>query len=218
MIKHKGVFDEVIILTPQNLSKYIDIKHKEFYKFRKAGQRADYIRIMLMKKYGGVWLDADTLIMRDLSILKEWIDEYGCFWGGAKGNLTGVIGFQPKHPAADWFYKEICNTLKEKGDNIYWTNLGPMIFDKFMSTFGKKKHFNIPKRSFYYLSWNGCHKVITAETSEYCDKIIANKEVIGICCWNNRLSQKKREFCMLKHEKLLQKKCVFTDLYKDTIR
>jgi len=58
---------------------------------------SDYARLSVLKEYGGIYLDADVEVIRDLSPLLE---DGGCFIGyESPGRLTtGVIGSERDHP------------------------------------------------------------------------------------------------------------------------
>jgi FkbM family methyltransferase len=62
-----------------------------------GAQQADLVRLELLLKYGGVYVDADCEPVRSLDPLLT----YGCFLGTEDGYhiSTGVIGATPNHPA-----------------------------------------------------------------------------------------------------------------------
>lgn len=51
-------------LTEKNLSNFLDIKlfPAEFHNKLYAAGKADYIRVSLLKKYGGIWIDSSTYV------------------------------------------------------------------------------------------------------------------------------------------------------------
>lgn len=51
---------EIIVLNSKNISKYIELP--QFKKGLKTAIVADYIRLSLLKKYGGIWMDASILL------------------------------------------------------------------------------------------------------------------------------------------------------------
>jgi len=60
---------EFTILNQGNLFDFIP--EVEFHRGLRAAHKADYIRLVLLEKYGGVWIDATTILVMDLN----WINE-----------------------------------------------------------------------------------------------------------------------------------------------
>lgn len=67
--RHSGNH-EVILLTEKNINQYIDIPKYIIDKFKKKiiipAHFADIIRMMLIKEYGGLWLDATVFCKNDI--------------------------------------------------------------------------------------------------------------------------------------------------------
>lgn len=56
------------LITPDNISDYIDDIPDYFYSLQPAHQ-ADFIRIDVICNNGGIWLDSDTLVMNSIDSL-----------------------------------------------------------------------------------------------------------------------------------------------------
>lgn len=90
-----------------NLKEYIDIG-ENFNELSYLVDKSDYVRVKLLRKYGGLWLDSDVLILRDLNEIFESIDLKGSFFTGffKRGSILGfnnaVLGSLPDSD----FYKE----------------------------------------------------------------------------------------------------------------
>ncbi|MCT4397413.1 methanolan biosynthesis protein EpsI [Pediococcus ethanolidurans] len=69
MRKNSGDFN-LVIITSNNLKDYIDIDDELLKSFKKgevsAAHLTDYIRVLLLKKYGGVWIDATLYLVKPL--------------------------------------------------------------------------------------------------------------------------------------------------------
>lgn len=67
--KHKGEY-KVNLVTLDNLNQYLDIDLKIIAGFKKsvfsAAHLTDYIRMALLSKYGGVWLDATQYLTEEI--------------------------------------------------------------------------------------------------------------------------------------------------------
>lgn len=110
-------------LDDNNLKEYIDISELPpcFNKLRPA-HKADIIRVFVLEKYGGIWLDSDTIVMPTFETLFK---EKGFFV--LENNVVlwnGVFGTQAHTPLMIEWKTRILNTLKRCKENIKWTQLG----------------------------------------------------------------------------------------------
>jgi len=64
IVKHCKNDFNIVILNEQTVNKYITLRD-DLYKLR-IQQKVDYIRIQLLKQYGGMYLDADTIVFKTL--------------------------------------------------------------------------------------------------------------------------------------------------------
>ena len=81
---------DIIRLNENNANLYVDLP-PEYYKIKSINHRVDYLKANLIYKYGGFWLDADTIVMKPIQ--DKLLDEHdyiGCpgFFGGRKGSET----------------------------------------------------------------------------------------------------------------------------------
>lgn len=143
---------EIIELDNSNLKNYVDVDYLTKGKKISKAALSDIVRISLLKKYGGVWVDATTYCTKPLN---EWLSKY---------NKEGFFGFERKHNGkllTSWFLygekenyiineweREVINYWKNhnKTNNYYW-------FHKlFTKKYQKDKKFkeiwdNVPKFS-----------------------------------------------------------------------
>lgn len=72
-IKHCSKSFNFVLLDQHNISTYItDIPDN--LAFLSIPQKTDYYRLRLLYQYGGIWLDADTIVMKDLFPLYKLLD------------------------------------------------------------------------------------------------------------------------------------------------
>lgn len=67
--KHRGDY-ELRLLSNSTVEDYIALPRK-VRKFKKIAHKADYIRFMILHEYGGVWLDADLVLLQDIGAAIE---------------------------------------------------------------------------------------------------------------------------------------------------
>ena len=134
--RHKGNY-KLIRLSDDNLSEYIDFP-KEIIRKRDSFQRtafSDLLRLALLATYGGVWLDATTLLTDSLptqyfdygfflfqrdenEVNKDyWENSYAYYWGWYEGFkvrvLNSIIYAQKENNTIQDLYNMMCS---------YWLN------------------------------------------------------------------------------------------------
>jgi len=121
---------KVIFLSPENINQYIDDIPTGFDKLIPAHQ-ADIARVFAVEKYGGIWLDSDTIVMNNLKELFDIIDSKNGFF--IKENNTvicnGVFGSR-KNTLLMKQWKEIIIEKMKDINSIEWTTLGSYILKK----------------------------------------------------------------------------------------
>jgi len=81
--KHLGSKYILIILNEKNIKEYLPDLRNDFENLKTA-QKVDYYRVALLYKFGGIWLDADIIVLRDFDPIFDKLDEgydyvgFGC--------------------------------------------------------------------------------------------------------------------------------------------
>lgn len=119
---------KVTFLDDTNLKDYIDMSElpRCFNKLRPA-HKADVIRVFVLEKYGGIWLDSDTIVTPSFN---ELFEEKGFFVLENNSVLwNGVFGTQPHSPLMVEWKRQIQDTLSHRGHKITWTQLGNVMLE-----------------------------------------------------------------------------------------
>lgn len=113
---------DVRILNDQTVYDYLPDLRTDLNRLGIAA-KSDYIRIRLLKTYGGVWLDADTILMGDLSELVDKLKTYDFIGFGATGKIcktsgyprpsNGAMGANPGCPLLELVLKKLDEKLDE---------------------------------------------------------------------------------------------------------
>ncbi|TGD18605.1 capsular polysaccharide synthesis protein [Levilactobacillus suantsaiihabitans] len=101
MIRNSGSY-QVVVITLENVGNYLNVEESIIEKFRlgklSAAHFTDYIRVCLLKEYGGIWLDATQYLIRPFSDT-IW-DEDLLLWNSVRDvtgkNLYSSIPFVEK--------------------------------------------------------------------------------------------------------------------------
>jgi SAM-dependent methyltransferase len=90
-----------------------------------VAHRADFIRAYLLRFHGGVWLDADCLVLRDLSSLLRQMEgkDLGVFRQKVGGIANNFLVARADAPVMVDFYERIVRHLRARRP-IHWTEIG----------------------------------------------------------------------------------------------
>ena len=117
--------DDVQLLNPGDFDRLWnsdrDIELTRLY----VAHRADYIRAFLLAKYGGLWIDSDCIVLKNLQPLLNSLERYDFI--GYK-NLEGLVannfmGARPTSKIATTYYRRVCHILRSHQPRS-WLTLG----------------------------------------------------------------------------------------------
>lgn len=84
--KHCDKNFNVIILNEKSVYDYLPDLRPDINDLKLA-LKVDYIRVALLKKYGGIWIDADTIVMKDLSDIIDKLKQHDFVGFGCSSNI-----------------------------------------------------------------------------------------------------------------------------------
>jgi mannosyltransferase OCH1-like enzyme len=163
---------EIILLTDNTLSDYIPTKKMPSFDGLCTAQKADWIRLYLLEKYGGCWCDAGIILNDELAIDKlrdESITKQSLFTGFyyekfiAKNNIFSYV--------ENWFIiapknSSIIKTWRQEFERAM--NMGFMKYKR--SVLKKNKKLNLkkifPHRRDTYLTMHGCFYYISEQFNQ----------------------------------------------------
>jgi hypothetical protein len=82
---------EVIRVTPETLHHFLPDIPDDILRINVLAHKADMIRAMLVCKYGGMWLDSDAIVLKDLHCFFDYLLEYDFIGFNYSGRLTPCI-------------------------------------------------------------------------------------------------------------------------------
>lgn len=156
-----GIGYKVNLINTENINEYITVP-EYFYRLCPANQ-ADYVRVCVLYDKGGIWLDADTIVMESLDSLFDLIDKHNGFFM-RENNITlcnGVFGTKPNTFLMNFWKTKMIETLETKNGNIVWNDIGSSILtfieQQFPEMYENYYIFN-GLDSMYPVNWNNCIK------------------------------------------------------------
>jgi len=122
-----GAGYNVHLITHENVKDYISDLPACFYDLCPANQ-ADYVRVNVVCKYGGIWLDSDVIVMESFDKLFYHIHTRdGFFVTEDVGLYNGLFGSRPNTEVMRVWKSEIDRVLGAKRHHIAWTEIGNTI-------------------------------------------------------------------------------------------
>ena len=127
---HCGDDFEIVRVTPENIIQYIPDILPEWHQIECLAHKADYLRAVLVHRYGGIWLDSDMIVLSNLSQVIDRLHESGSdFIGcGRPGNRpsNGFFGGKAGSLLLEQYIKSMDALIQSRGNNLRfkWTELG----------------------------------------------------------------------------------------------
>ena len=157
---HKGSF-EVKLLNEKTVKNYIDLP-PIVNKFTEIAHKADYIRFMLLHKYGGIWLDSDIILLRniDAAIIMqlEKFDYVG--YGREKGKPSiGFMAARKNSRIIENHLRKVDSILKNKKIRFFFNKKvklgwGEIGYDVFWSLSSKYNYYHHDYKLFAPILWS----------------------------------------------------------------
>ena len=113
-----------VFVNDDNLSEFVEDLPIAFKSLEPAF-KADFLRVYLVTKYGGIWIDADTLVMSDLSQLFSIFEEKSGFFIAEDNQkiCNGVFGSKPDTELMKNWLEYTYRIINDKTE-IQWGELG----------------------------------------------------------------------------------------------
>ncbi|KAH9736435.1 Gb3 synth domain-containing protein [Citrus sinensis] len=152
---------------------------------------SDLIRLAVLYKYGGVYLDTDFVILKDFKGLRnavgaQGVDQVTHKWTTLNG---AAMVFDKRHPILFDFLQEFTTTF----DGSKWGHNGPYLLTRVIQRVGNTPGYNLTilgLKAFYPVNWiqiNGFYKKpVSEEESKWVEETVLelNKETYGLHLWN----------------------------------
>lgn len=106
---------ELRLVSPENLLGFLPDLPSDVLRIKQLAHKADMIRSMLLLRYGGMWLDSDALVIRDLNWMFDLLQthEFVCFNDDAKLNehrpwvrVNCIVSRQGSRVAEEWVKRQ----------------------------------------------------------------------------------------------------------------
>lgn len=129
--RHCG--DDFVIrrLGPEDVSTYAPNLCARWKDIPVLAHKADYLRAVLVYEHGGIWLDNDVIVLKNLREMMEamerrGVDFIGCGRPGNKPSI-GIFGGSKGCQLLDAYIRKMNELIRSRGDGALkfrWTELG----------------------------------------------------------------------------------------------
>lgn len=162
---------------------------------------SNLVRLAMLYKYGGVYLDTDFIILKDISGLRNAVgaqsmDSSTRAWTRLNG---AAMIFDINHPILLDFLHEFATTF----NGNKWGFNGPYLVSRVIERVGNTPGYNItvlPPKSFYAVDWNGINRLFrkphTKAESQWVEDVVADlysEQTYALHLWNKRSKEQKIE-------------------------
>lgn len=129
---------------------------------------ANLMRLVMLYKYGGVYLDMDVIVLRDFTELRnavgaQSVDAVSKEWTRLNG---AVMVFDVNHPLLHDFLEEFALTF----DGNRWGHNGPYLVSRVVKRVrGRRSTYNftvLPPKAFYPVTWHKIERLMKKPANE----------------------------------------------------
>lgn len=134
--KHLAPKYKVNILTDKTIKKFLPDVREDLNDLLIA-QKTDYYRVALLYKYGGIWIDADTIVMKNLDEIFEKLDNcydyvgFGCTGvtctNGQGKPSNGVMASRPNGILMKKCLEKLNHKIDNKKKGYGYFDLGKIV-------------------------------------------------------------------------------------------
>lgn len=150
---------ELVLLSDNNIKNYIDIPERYFSVA--VNFKSDIVRWFLLDKYGGIYLDTDVIITKDLNLLYDKLNNLNNIHGildveyGTKIGCCTLI-MKPNTEFSHACVNMVNDTLNKK-KNLDWIDIGPHVATEMYKLFKSNlilNSYDIVKNGCNFICWN----------------------------------------------------------------
>ncbi|CAL5183421.1 unnamed protein product [Lathyrus oleraceus] len=154
---------------------------------------SNLLRLSLLYKFGGIYIDADVMILKSFSNLRNTIGAQNIDVKTKKWSRlnNAVLIFDKNHPLLWKFIEEFALTF----DGNKWGHNGPYLISRVVSRVSGREGFNfsiVPPSAFYPVDWRGIKSLFKGPKDEVHSKWLVKKmkqireESFALHLWNRQ--------------------------------
>ncbi len=212
---------QINILNEYNINDYLPNLNKNYLLYNEIAHKADYIRFCLLYKYGGIWLDSDTIVFKSLKEIMEKVDEYEFVCTGYKKDenrneyftIINFLAAKPKNTICLKVIEYIEKFLNEQiinGIEQEWDYVGNYL--SYLVNSNNYKYFLYPTEFFYPLETYNINNLLFERVINIPYSI---KEILNYSFAQSIAnSTRTYKFKNYKEEQLLNDEAIYSKMFK----
>ena len=218
-----------VILNPDTIKQYLPNIRTDLNNLMIA-QKVDYYRVALLKTYGGIWVDADTIALKNLDEVFNKLDNGYDFVGfGCTGNIcfngypdpsNGVMGSRKNGRLMNCCLNKLDSMLNTNNKNHKYFDLGKKVIWDCIHELKPYDYYHFPSEYDGSRDINGKWVHTPNHLSETPTKLINEDKAFFIFLANYELMNKKPNawFLDLTNEQILNGKWWISSLYRKALK
>jgi len=186
-----------VLLGPEELDKLRPFDRDLDFSQRCIAHKSDYIRFFLLNQYGGMWVDADCIVMRPLQPVLDCLSvaHFIAYDEGHGHNFGCGLIAAPKggHHIGD-IYTRVTTRLRNP-QPLHWLELTDgSVKDVVLRMHEGKGFLRLDRNMFEPVSWNGSWDAFFVERDDAGHALVFNQVAFTYMLSNNSLGLKVREY------------------------
>ncbi len=216
--KHCEEDFDIHLVTTENVKQFLPNIPQVFFQIAQINNKSNYLRYMLLREYGGIWLDSDLILFKSLKptldLLKGEIDLI------ATASPTLVYG----EPECGFLLSTQCGgviskavdiieyaiNLQPPGHIFKWGSMGPGIIRQAVK--GKKYHHLDHHLLMPIASW----KAFLFDGKESID-VYCNEQSYGVMLFHEMFRQYNSPFLRMNRQQLLDSPTLLGQMFRKAI-
>lgn len=135
--KHCEKDFKINLTNEKNIKDYVHL-HENLNNVKEIAHKADYIRYKLLYEYGGIWLDCDMIVMKNLIEIEKMIHDHDFVIRGTEESLSiNFIGSNKKNKILEKCILEIEKKLNNGQFCFHWSEIGSDLITKISKNYKK---------------------------------------------------------------------------------
>lgn len=166
------------VLDEKSIREWITVPAGLERKVPHPGQRTDYLRAKLLYEHGGMWIDADTIVLRDLGFMLELLRwQEVVFSRNQNGNAQ--TWFLAARAGSDTMRRWLVSQqiILDGKEEMKWTDLGSHLLTEAVRDRG---HAELPARTVGTIDWKDWTRLLGYEP---CSQIVG-PDTVAVSIFN----------------------------------
>ena len=206
---------DIRLLNQQTIYKFVDL-HKNFKEIKTIAHKADYLRYKLLYEYGGIWIDSDMIVLKNLRSISNKLNSHNHVLIKSYNNIMS-INFMVAKPK-NKIFKECIQVVEKKLNyktKFKWSEIGSNLITSICRKNNNVLYLNPYKIS--PLRWNECHILGKPINQIEKDKLNSIMDSNFVAISNKAQHKKKQNIIGMNQKQLLESDMLISFLFRKAL-